>query len=204
VKQNSIVAEGGLSIQCEGGWGLYCGAVQALASTTTAARIGQLSLSLLDSLSGYHIAPGCGVLFHNVFAVLPYRDKECCEDTYQVDHAGCLVGGQFNGRFVPGQSRSWAAGVECKHRADTGSYVADCQSVPGSYVEQSPGICREADEAPTWPSITGMSVETFLSDMQSLIQAELSVSVALVLILLLPCTLLVAVVLTDPKGYQAL
>lgn len=204
VKPNSIVAEGGLNIQCEGGWGIYCRALRTLGPTIVE-RIGQLSLSLLDSARGYNIAPGCGILFRNVFAVLPYREKECCEGAYQVDHAGCLIGGQFNGKFVPGQSRSWAAGIECKRRDDTGSYVADCQSVPASYVEQSPGICREADEARSWPH--GMSMETVLSDMQSLIQAERSVCVACVLLFMLlffPCMLLVPVVLTYSNGYQTL
>ena len=55
------------------------------------------------SFSGLPIVPGCD-LSRNSFVLLPYEDKDCCEETYLTDHSGCLIGGQFNGR--PGHELS--------------------------------------------------------------------------------------------------
>lgn len=54
-------------------------------------------VDLIESFVGFRLASGCR-LGRNTFALLPYTFKDCCEATYRADHAGCIVGGQFNGR----------------------------------------------------------------------------------------------------------
>ena len=55
-------------------------------------------VDVIQSFTGFALANGCH-LSRNSFALLPYVHKECCEEKYRSDRNGCLVGGQFNGRW---------------------------------------------------------------------------------------------------------
>eukprot|EP00931_Biecheleriopsis_adriatica_P123376 TRINITY_DN98410_c0_g1_i1.p1 TRINITY_DN98410_c0_g1~~TRINITY_DN98410_c0_g1_i1.p1 ORF type:complete len:494 (+),score=61.94 TRINITY_DN98410_c0_g1_i1:49-1530(+) len=192
VEAKSIVTEGGLSILCAGGWGLYCGVTRALVPVIVS-HIPQLTLSVLAAFRGYNIAPGCGRFFRNTFGVLSYHDKECCEGAYQVDHSGCFIGGQLN-----------VGGIKCKLRSDTGSYTADCLSVPGTYVESTPGICHEAAQAPEWsPEGPGVNFKAVFSDVRRLLRVEGFICLALVL-LVLSLSFVAVLCLLPSDGYEAL
>eukprot|EP00439_Symbiodinium_sp_Y106_P077949 s977_g16.t2 len=85
-------------IRCRGGWGVFCWMVHRFAQAH--AMRDYLPVVLVYtflSFSGLPIVPGCD-LSRNSFVLLPYEDKDCCEETYLTDHSGCLIGGQFNGR----------------------------------------------------------------------------------------------------------
>jgi len=141
-----ITEEGGhvTGIRCKGGWNVLCKAVEKYVSAEVVrSQLPEVAVQIINHLRGLQIGPGCNSSV-NTFPLLQYSEKDCCEARYQTDHSGCLVGGQFNGRFVPGQT--WAEGVECKFNKDTRYFQASCEAVPGSYAEKSPGVCTEVEK----------------------------------------------------------
>ncbi|CAE7241269.1 unnamed protein product, partial [Symbiodinium pilosum] len=151
-------------VQCSGGWGLFCWMVRRLAPADIVRdRLPTLLVYVMLSFSGLQVASGCDAS-RNSFALLPYEDKDCCEEAYLTDPSGCLIGGQFNGRFIPGQT--WAKGVTCKYNEDIMAFRATCASIPGSYTESSPGICTEAGvpwRAPNTPGFDGAAMRADIS-----------------------------------------
>ncbi|CAE7022946.1 unnamed protein product [Symbiodinium natans] len=167
-------------VQCRGGWGLFCWVTRRLAQAEIVREaLPAVLVYIVLSFSGLDIAPGCDVS-RNSFTLLPYEDKDCCEETYLTDHTGCLVGGQFNGRFVPGQT--WAEGVDCKYNEDIMAFQANCASIPGSYTEKSPGICTEAGlpwRAARTPGFDGQKLRADISAaVQRLLRGELAIVAA--------------------------
>lgn len=129
----------------------------------------------LNYIEQLWVGPGCPGALHNTVVVMPYKSKECCEGSFRTDDFGCLVGGQFNGFR---SSKKVFSGVKCKQSAtDPDHFLAQCDTLPGTYAEQSPGVCREADNfadedcsdcGDTWPPhLKGLQylawADTFLS-----------------------------------------
>lgn len=171
-------------VRCRGGWGVFCWMAHRFAQAHV--TWGYLPIVLVYtflSFSGLPIVPGCD-LSRNSFVLLPYEDKDCCEETYLTDHSGCLIGGQFNGRFVPGQT--WAQDVRCKYNEEIMAFQANCTSIPGSYTEKSPGICTEAGLPWRASRTPGFDGERLRADISAAAQRLLLGELAIVTALLAP------------------
>ncbi|CAK9045792.1 unnamed protein product [Durusdinium trenchii] len=174
-------------IQCTGGWGLWCWFVARLAPREFVwERLPTVLVDLIESFVGFRLASGCR-LGRNTFALLPYTFKDCCEATYRADHAGCIVGGQFNGRLL---SQGRVQGVECAYNKDLMVFQARCETIPGSYSEKSPGVCWEAGVPwrPMASNFDGRTIrEQIRTSVQTLLAAELAVMIA---VMVMPLALL--------------
>lgn len=149
VTPERFTAAGEVSLQCEHGWTLFCILLTVGSKQISAQVVRQLPAFLagwLGSTKELSLGPGCPETLHNTVTVMPYTSKECCESSFVTDLWGCLVGGQFNGRHP--SLRDNVTGVVCDpaNFGEPGRWSARCDSLPGRYVEGSPGICREADD----------------------------------------------------------
>lgn len=150
VTRDRIEVSGELHVECENKLSGACLALEVFKDHISAALVARLPGFVehwVRQIDQYWLGPGCPGLLHNTITVMPYKSKECCEGSYRLDDWGCLVGGQFNGEHHA--LRTAVRDVQCKPSAtEPGKYVARCETLPGTYAEQSPGVCREADHFP--------------------------------------------------------
>lgn len=153
VSPSMFKASGEIHIECENAWTLLCLLMRSETSDqfitwALVSRLPGLVAAALSRINGLVLGPGCDGSSHNTVTLLPFDSAECCENSFEEDQWGCMVGGQFNGR-VPGV-RTEVSSVRCERRQGSlGSYFARCDTLPGYYHEMAPGTCREGP-LPAW------------------------------------------------------
>lgn len=150
---DSLLVEGEITVECEDDWGfsLLCRILHSNRKRISRTLIERLPFLVAQAVLNQLplvLGEGCPQVLHNTFSLLPYGSQECCEAAFMEDADGCLVGGQFNGR--PTGTLAPVHGVSCEPLPSQPSvYTARCSSIPGNYVELSPGVCRE-EHLPGW------------------------------------------------------